>query len=416
MAKAQWEVGGIVSERLPKLAVVTDVPVERVFSGGLLLYRLLAAYPKDRLLIVQSCERPSEGPAVRLPGVTYRYVKSPLSQLFVHRFNPLWPLTSWASTRFSHEAVLRATKDFVPEAILSVLAHFLCFPAAALARRLQLPLHLIVHDDWPNGMINCRSGVFWQGIESIYRRICGQLYRQAAQRYCVSPGMVELCQAQYGPTGTVLYPNRGEDSPIPRLRTGRLKETNRPVVAFAGSLLIEGARNLLRSMVEILKPLGGHLDLYSPPANLAQLGLLPPVVRWKGFLPPREVAERVAESAHALFLPASFYPGERTVISTLFPSKLADYTAIGIPIIIWGPDYSSAARWGLQNPNAAITCTTLDPNPVKSALLRILNDSSEAASLGLGAVAAGSRDFDLVQARRTLYGGLADSNQRPVVS
>ena len=32
-----------------------------------------------------------------------------------------------------------------------------------------------------------------------------------------------------------------------------------------------------------------------------------------------------------------------------FPSKLTDYTATGLPLLIYGPGYSSVVRWALEN-------------------------------------------------------------------
>jgi glycosyltransferase involved in cell wall biosynthesis len=393
---------------LPRLAVITDVPVERTQSGQLLLYRLLAGYPPDRILVVQSQHYPSAGREFQLSGVEYRRLDYPIPRIINNKFNPLWPLMTWAGMRLYHKSAERIVRDFGPEAVITVSHTFLWFAAAAAARRLGLPLYLILHDHWPSMMTGNRKGPLWRGLRSVYQQILGRVYRQTVERFCVSPGMAELCEATFGIRGKVLYPNRGEDSPVPKVRVGQAHVSGGPVVAFAGALYTSGVPELLRSMTKILAELGGHLDLYMkmPPERLPEFGLTPPTVRIVGFFPSAALAERIADTAHALLLPASFRPEERTSVSTLFPSKLADYTAIGMPIIIWGPSYSSAARWGLVNPAAAVTYTAPDPTPVRALLLRIVKEPGCAQALARAAVETGSRYFDLNHNRTVLFDSL----------
>lgn len=399
---------GRVSDCLPRLVVMTDVPVDRTHGGRLLLYRLLAGYPPERLLVVQSQHCGSLASGFQLPNVSYVRLDYPIPRVIKNRLNPLWPLMTWAGMGLYHQAAERAVRDFAPQAVLTVTHYFLWFSAAAVARRLSLPLYLIVHDDWPSMMLDSRVAASWLALRPLYAHALGRVYRQAIDRFCVSPGMAEGYQAMFGVPGKVLYPSRGEDSPVAKVRVGRARATVGPVVAFAGSLHSRGLCELLQSMAKIVANLGGHLDIYGSgtPEMISKLGLRPPVVRIHEFLSPAVLAERIADTAHALVLPASFRAEERVAMSTLFPSKLADYTAIGLPVIIWGPEYSSAARWGQENPAAAATHTALDLAPVQTTLLRIVNEPAYALALARAAVEAGDRYFHLDQARTILFEGL----------
>ncbi len=118
------------------------------------------------------------------------------------------------------------------------------------------------------------------------------------------------------------------------------------------------------------------------------------------------MGERLGQTAHALFLPASFEPRERDDVATLFPSKLADYTAVGLPVLIWGPTYSSAVRWAIENPAAAVCASTTDSGALTAAIRRIVADASYATGLAAAAVRAGSRCFDQAAARSSLYRAL----------
>ncbi len=212
-----------------------------------------------------------------------------------------------------------------------------------------------------------------------------------------------LMATSYIPIGAMI-------APCPKYESVGLG--NGPVVAFAGTLHTVGAIRLLRSMAQLLLPINGRLDLYVPEATeLAPLQLDSPNVRKVGFLPPAELAAKLGGSAHALLLPASFHPDEQIIVSTLFPSKLVDYTAIGLPIIIWGPPSSSAVRWGLENSTSAVTFTTPDQEPIRDALRRIVMEPDYALALARGALAAGNRDFDLQLARTSLYRHLQEAAQ-----
>src|SRR5207237_1097072 len=113
----------------------------------------------------------------------------------------------------------------------------------------------------------------------------------------------------------------------------RASRDPRPVVAHAGFVHFEGNGALLRALASVLNDMGGHLDLYTTHSveRLARYGLVPPLARLVGYFPAAEMADRIAASAHALVVTASFEPKDRVHESTLFPSKLADYTAIGLP-------------------------------------------------------------------------------------
>ncbi len=105
-----------------------------------------------------------------------------------------------------------------------------------------------------------------------------------------------------------------------------------------------------------------------------------------------ELGRRVSDTADALFLPTSFARGEATDVATLFPSKLAEYTAIGLPILAWTPPYSSAARWLAGHLGAAELVTDPDPTALLEPLRR-LTDPAHAARVAAAGVSAGVREF-----------------------
>jgi hypothetical protein len=394
-------------EDLPRLAVVVDIGVERISGGMLLLYRLLSQYPRNRLCVVYD---PSQSPANlsdRLPGVVYHPLPLRIPKWVRNRLNPFWPLAASVWARGQADQLLKRLEKFQPDAILSMPHWYLWFAADTAAKRLRVPLHLIVHDDWSCYTTFRRPGWLPDLVRWGCRKVMLPVYRRAASRLCISPGMVEQYRQWFGVNGTVLYPSRGDDSPPSKVRV-REKTGGPAIVAFCGDIHLSGTADLLRQLADALILRDGFVDLYSrsTPSSLTAVGLDRPNVRLHGFFPASEMGERVARSAHCLFLPASFDLRERTDVATLFPSKLADYTAIGLPILIWGPAYSSAARWAACNPAAAALVTTKDAGQAVSAVERFATDPNHAVQVAAAGLAAGKLYFDPAKARQILLSAL----------
>jgi hypothetical protein len=400
------------SRALPRLAVISDAAVERTGAGSLLLYRLLKAYPTDSLRIVYNPAEAKATAEVQLPGVHYEPFEYRIPRFIRNRLNPFWPVTMSLWMRRYQGAVMESLRGYRPEAVVTVAHNFLWFAAAAVAEELSVPLHVFLHDDWPHVITRNASGAAWDLVRRAARLRERGVLRQAVSRFSVSPGMAEEVLTSYGVSTTVVYPSRGDDSPSPSVRV-RAERSKHPVVAHTGFIHLAGNAALLRDVARIVGDRGGHLDLYTThsDAELSFHGLVPPVVRKIGFFPAAEMAERVAASADAVFLTASFDAKDRADASTLFPSQLADYTGIGLPVIIWGPDYSSAARWASDNPGAALLFTDRDPAPVRRALLHLFEDRAQAVTLAKGAVDAGKRYFELAVAQEQLMSALASPGQ-----
>ena len=58
-----------------------------------------------------------------------------------------------------------------------------------------------------------------------------------------------------------------------------------------------------------------------------------------------EEMPRTLAKADILFLPMSFEPRMKHMVSTSIPSKIAEYLASGVPILAHGPAYCSAVRY-----------------------------------------------------------------------
>jgi glycosyltransferase involved in cell wall biosynthesis len=385
---------------LPKLIYCGDVPVQASYHGSALLYRLLEDYPTDKLLILESNPWQSQE-ALRLKNVQYRRLRIGVARLLNSRFANLygsWVLWTAERRRRKVEAM---TKDFAPRAVLAVTHGYSWISAGAFAERRRLPLHLILHDDWLS------SVQILPFRKALAEKTFAHYYNYATTRFCVSPAMARRYEELYGPSGIVLYPSRNHPSGSTAKTTER-QQTNQIVVAYAGTINGEGYVRRLRALAAVLDRMRGTLILYGPltEARAKELGLDRQNIILRGLLRSHELIDRLRKEADLLFVPMSFQPQDRTNMELSFPSKLTDYTEVGLPLLINGPDYCSAVRWARQEPGVAEIVVSENDSELTEALIRIIEDPGHRQKLSEKAIEIGDKYFSHRRAIATFVGGL----------
>jgi len=357
-----------VDAGLPHLLYVGDVPVEASHHGSALLHRMLEGYPNERLRVIE-CGRPSQQ-ARRLAGV--RYIELPIGRqrLLNSRFHGLYSgwLSLTATARVS--SVLAQLGDFRPTAVVTVCHGYGWLLAAELAQRIGSPLHLIVHDDWPR-----HSGVTPWAQGWLERRFA-RVYAQARTRLCVSPFMADEFAKRYGVPGGVLYPFRSSGCPVfpakpPRAPVGRDQIVigyggNSGADVAAGLKDLAGALGSLNARVVVFGPFGEH--------ERRELLAISPAFTFHGLVPYQQMIHGLRNEADVLFVPMAFAAAVRDNMIVSFPSKLTDYTAIGLPLLVYGPPYCSAVRWARMHAPVAEIVDREGAAALGEAVRRIMND------------------------------------------
>ena len=382
----------------PRLVYIGDVPVEASYHGSALLHRLLASYPPDKLCVVET-GTPS-APSRRLADV--KYLSYPIAK------------QRWLNTRFHSQAVawfsrvaartgprlaalLRATGDgFRCESVLTVAHGFGWLAAADFAAQQKLPLHLMVHDDWPR-VAHVKPG-FRDWLDESFARVC----RQAQSVLCVSPAMCVAYAARYGVSGETIYPMRATGCVEFEAPPPRVEQSDGPfTIAFAGSINSHGYIEALLAVQQAVSSIGGRLLIFGPLSadEARRCGLKGPHTTVGGLLNATELMTRLREEADALFVPMSFAPEERTNMELAFPSKLADCTAVGLPLLIYGPPYCSAVAWARENSGVAEIVDSEENTDVAQAVARLAADPLRRIALSRRALEVGRRYFayDAVQ-------------------
>jgi hypothetical protein len=113
-----------------------------------------------------------------------------------------------------------------------------------------------------------------------------------------------------------------------------------------------------------------------------------------GLVKSDELILRLREKADALLVPMSFAAEDRVSAELSFPSKLTDYSVIGVPLLIRGPSYCSAVRWALDNPKVAEVLTSENAGEMNMAIRRLATDAGHRVTLGRKALEVGQRYFN----------------------
>ena len=390
---------------LPRLLYVGDVPVEATYYGSLYLYRLLKGYPSENLLIIETKRRTSD-PQLRLPKIRYETVPGSwqwggrfLQTHFTLFFWPTWKLlsTHWANACMKH------LQGFHVEAILTVHEGSIWMSAVCLARRLGIPYHLVLNDDW------LRRSKMTKWLRRHVEKQFGLIYRQASSRFCASPYMEETYRQRYRARGDVLYPFREDDALEYAAPPDLILRKSGPfTVAYGGSTFDGGYLEALKHLAEILFAHGGRLVLFGPFSREEAIrnGLGMSNVEYRGLVTSAEMIECFRNEADILFVPMSFDDAISDNMKAGFPSKLADYTAAGLPLLIYGPSYCSAVCWGKENAGIGEVVDRLDRHLLESAVVKLMNAAQYRYDLGLNALQIGKKYFSHSSAETLFFSRL----------
>lgn len=393
---------------LPRLLVVTDVPVTDTVAGALQLWRLLGEYPTGRLCICEGTLASVHPVGGRLPGARHVTFYSGSPRWRRSRLVRLQAVWLSMTARLRTRSIARAIGDFAPDAVLTVAQEFACLAAGEFARGRGIPLHMILHDDW---LAFSRLPAWFAPFGGRQFR---RLYEQAAGRWCVSAAMEEHYRGLWSLAGSVLLPVHGGGVPA---EVSSRPPSRTMTIAYAGSIPTGGRARLLLEFAKAISRDGHRLALMVPGGLRTVFDLAEKVgCQWRpdnvddvGYVTPDRIPAALRQCADAALVAETFEPGHHDSVAYNFPSKLADYALAGLPVIVWGPPYSSAARWARENPDAAILIDGEDAAAARDAVDRLAAEPTLRDWMAEAAVRAAREQFDPARARERLYGAIANS-------
>ncbi len=364
-------------------------------AGGLLLDRLFKDYPPERVRIIgpAPCEASA---ALRFP---HDEVRMPWRRFEYSRFNRAHrTLRSYGLIPLKRPAEIdRLLGEFSPQVVLTVMQHGTWYDsAAAYAKARRLPMVTIVHDD------NESFDRVYSFARSAQRRRDSLFYRFARRRLCVSPEMEEQFRQRYGVPGEVLYPNRSEDLvPCDPVLNKSLRTPGRLTLGFVGNPNYGYGEQLVK-MLPAIREAGGRVIVWGhqPLGAASALSEARDVVDLRGFMPSARAWMEVKRDCDAVVFPYLAPPGSMEKLYAIhFPSKLPEYLALGMPIIMVGPEVATGVRWARKHPGCVLLLDPDSPQTWFGSLREIADSAPLRISLASRALDAGLQEFDPVQIR-----------------
>lgn len=370
---------------LPRILYIGDVPVANAVGGELLLYRLFQRYPKDRLWVMS--REPSR--VDLLQGVTCAIWRPALARLMTTRsfrwaslvelYRAMGP-----SVRVSH--MIRGAR---PDAIVTVLHGSGWLMAWWAARRYRLPLAVIVHDDRQT-IVDTLPGWF----RDRHATLPMEVFREAAARFVISPEMREAYRGRGGVESAVLYPSLAAEAAIPAEPLGRVGDgSGARTFLYAGSVHSDGIVRQLMFLGREVAARGHRLLVLTPQAEALRQDrrMAGPGIEIRDPVAPEVCAEIMRNEADILVAGTDSLSHSGRL---LFPTKLVEYTAAGLPILLCGPADSAAVRWASGPPlRAEVVPDPVAEGAMAAAVERLASDGALRLELARNALAEARERF-----------------------
>jgi glycosyltransferase involved in cell wall biosynthesis len=373
---------------LPNLVYVGDVPVRATAGSAALLYRLLEHYPREKLQIVET-SLTADQPGDRLPGVVYNRLGIGPGRLLRTRLSRAFSTYLYLTAPLQARRVRHRMDGFRPQAVLTIAFLASWRTGTRLADLLRVPLHLVVHDG-PPGFFGL-SGPLRERADQDFKVV----YQHARSRLCISPYMADSYKARYGAPAHTIYPLRASDVPDFAVPAEPAPANLRPfTVAYAGTIYNPTYARAVADTARLVDRMGGRVLVYTDGAGTTTLAgssmASSAVIR--EMVSPAELVCQLRRDADLLLVPMSFEADAHNM-EVSFPSKLAEYTATGLPILVWGPTYCSAVRWARENGGAAEVVDQQDTNAIAAAIGELVANPAYRRELGSRSLEVGTRLF-----------------------
>ena len=355
-------------DRIKVLVVSSVVPNARGSGGELVLHRHLKSNPGIESKVLSWKRFPFRLKVIgKLREIGFRSVSRSWECLF-----PVLP---------PNEMVHESIHSFRPDVVLTVAHGSWHMQARKIAKEFRLPLVSFFQDWWPD--FPDVPLVFRSRVEREFRKTCAA----SDIATCVSDGMWQ--ELGEPPNALVLH-----DIPSMARCERSTPDSKLPLrIVYFGNLseygaLIESALRVLNASDRVRLEVFGPSPLWTSGAEdeFRSRGV------YRGFIPSNELAKSLQNFQAALVV-MSFTPLHRRRMTTSFPSKMIDAPQLGLPIVIWGPEYCSAVKWARRGERAL--CVT-DPKPaaLRQALDELAGSPSEQERLAKGARDAAAGEFN----------------------
>ncbi|EMI52272.1 hypothetical protein RSSM_06300 [Rhodopirellula sallentina SM41] len=307
-------------------------------GGSMLLYRQFVERDDYELFVVT--DKPGFQSS-HFPVINYehsplvRRVQKTRLSLFAHDY-----IHTVASRRVPQN-ILDEAEAFQPDVIMMGAESWIADLAIRLARKMSLPLvgHFM---DWPTyGMLG----------HQIVKNYCSKRFTKRYQACDLAFGICPEMLEALGPhrNSEIFYPPGKQRDHKAQPHSPR-NQNERFQLLFAGNLgqwygtmLLALAKEMENEPLLRLRIAGKNHEW-----SQAETKRLTDQGTFCGFLKGDQY-QRELDEADALLVIMGFSEDSKLIESTSFKSKMADYLITGKPIIVWGPEYCTAATTAIRH-------------------------------------------------------------------
>lgn len=390
----------MMDQELPRILFIGAVTFEEISGSHSFFYRLFKGYPPDKLVVVGSHKaRNPIFPSKRLPGVNYVILEEQFD------FKEIAPVSNnpFSILRFYYQTlkqivksyclIRQVAKSFQPDLILTLSMDYYWYLAYRLSKSLDIPLELVLHDRWEaTTLVRIAIRLYPQ-----FKKV----YQYAQHRFCISPSMESYYYNQLSMHGDILYP-------ISRKKaiSCSLARNKKPLtVVFFGNIwyhlptLIDLAHLLSKQNIELVIFSNRNLEFFQ--SRGLKTSNVTAHVFWEEH---DDLLNWCQENVDILYLPMHFDNYQKQEIQCSFPSKIADYTSLGLPVIIHAPRNSSVVEFAAMNagyPFAEVV--TSDSEDELAAAIDRLTDVEYRKRLGRNSLYIWHQFFDPEVVRKSFF-------------
>lgn len=353
-------------------------PPSRGSGGAIILRNLFRDFPADRLwMLVSKRHLALDGAAGGLLAATYATAPWPeVSGRVIWRLGFVVRMTL---IPLIVAKAVRMVRRHRIEVIFAVQFYGEFYIAAYLAHLITgRPLYTYSMDEWLSNVQTHSRLLGW-----LAAWLEPRILRSASRRWVISDAMADDRQRRYGVDSDVLR----HSVDIGAFARASAANPDHPpgndlVIVNMGTIYsvnVDPFGDLLTAVRDIASDPSTpqfRVRLYTsqPLVGLAALGIQEGDLLEIGSASEHEVPQVLARG-DILFLPLSFEPRWRRVVRDAFPTKLAEYLASGRSVLVYAPDYSTAARYVRQH-ECGLVVDTPDPEALSRALLDLAKEET----------------------------------------
>jgi hypothetical protein len=257
---------------------------------------------------------------------------------------------------------------------------------------------MVVHDDF----VYANRFPHWSRPWA--ERKFGDAYRAARTRLCISDAMAATYERRFGAAGVVIHPTRSSVAVAASIAS-RVRHGAPPLTfMYGGSINSPRQFEQIRAFSAAVAAAGHRTVVYTPQheslrgsapgsSSIGDVLVERDGLQLHAPLSPAEFVRVAREEADCLVLPQPFDEAERATTSTSFPSKWVEYSAIGVPLIVWAPPWATSAQFAIDHTGCAEVVTTPDTTDLLHAIARLAASAAYRAELAEGLLAVGRQAF-----------------------